>query len=93
MTEASSKYRLSHIAHTNITMDVTMMNATAASVSILGNDDNSSTVTPILDRYRLDPDDNSIDIKVVPNRRGATRREGRTTFGDSYEKDVHNSIP
>lgn len=101
LTKPTTKYRPSHVlvdntisspAHTNITMDVTMMNETVASVSMLGDDDNSSTVTPILDRYRLDPDDNSIGIKVVPNKRGATKKDRRTAFGDSYEKDAENSI-
>ena len=37
-------------------------------------EDNLSTVTPVLDRYRLDPsDDNSIGVKVVPNNRSAHR--------------------
>ena len=57
-------------AHTNITMDGTMMNDTMVSHSVFCEDDNCSTVTPILDRYRLDPDDNSIGVKVVPNKRG-----------------------
>jgi len=83
-------------AHTNITMDVTMMND-AFDVSFMraqekrsGNTDseiqepdnklnfdevdNLSTVTPVLDRYRLDPsDDNSIGVKVVPNKRSVHR--------------------
>jgi hypothetical protein len=43
-------------------------------------DDNLSTVTPILDRYRLDPsDDNSIGVKVVPNKRSARRSNQRQT--------------
>eukprot|EP00934_Nitzschia_sp_Nitz4_P003287 Nitzschia sp. Nitz4//scaffold66_size103028//30349//32640//NITZ4_004494-RA/size103028-snap-gene-0.90-mRNA-1//1//CDS//3329556338//3277//frame0 len=57
-------------AHTNITMDATMLNDTMVSASIFGDDDNLSTVTPVLDRYRLDFDDNSVGIKVVPNKRG-----------------------
>lgn len=57
-------------SHTNLTMDGTLMNDTMISMSILQDDDNDSTITPVLDRYRLDPDDNSIGIKVVPNRRG-----------------------
>lgn len=65
-------------AHTNLTMDATMMNMndTMASFNIAGDDDNSSTMTtmtPILDRYRLDPDDNSIGVKVVPNQRRSHR--------------------
>lgn len=39
--------------------------------------DNLSSVTPILDRYRLDPDDNSIGVKVVPNERGPGHSAGR----------------
>jgi hypothetical protein len=62
--------------HTNLTMDATMLNDTFLSMSMLADDDNNSTVTPILDRYRLDPDDNSIGIRVVPNKRGI--RGGRT---------------
>jgi hypothetical protein len=57
-------------SHTNITMDGILMNDTMISMSVLQDDDNDSTVTPVLDRYRLDPDDNSIGIKVVPNKRG-----------------------
>ncbi|KAG7364334.1 hypothetical protein IV203_037536 [Nitzschia inconspicua] len=89
---------ISSPAHTNITMDATMMNDTFA--SFLGMDetqlrekmaptqehpnshfndddtiDNLSTVTPVLDRYRLDPDDeNSIGVKVVPNERGSHQK-------------------
>jgi hypothetical protein len=61
-------------AHTNLTMDATMMNMndTMASFNI-ATDDDSSTMTPILDRYRLDPDDNSIGVKVVPNQRRSHR--------------------
>lgn len=62
-------------AHTNITMDATMLNETMASLSVFPDDEISSTVTPILDRYRLDPDDNSIGIKVVPNKRGSSRQQ------------------
>jgi hypothetical protein len=61
-------------AHTNITMDATMLDDTMISVSLFQDDDNNSTVTPILDRYRLDPDDNSVGIKVVPNKRGGSSR-------------------
>ncbi|KAL3906087.1 MAG: hypothetical protein SGILL_009416, partial [Bacillariaceae sp.] len=79
-------------AHTNITMDATMMNETYTSFMGFDEDnndhstihntarafaddpnydlDNLSTVTPVLDRYRLDPDDdNSVGVKVVPNQR------------------------
>jgi hypothetical protein len=43
-------------------------------------DDNLSTVTPVLDRYRLDPsDDNSIGVKVVPNKRSAHRSNQKQT--------------
>lgn len=45
-------------------------------------DDNLSTVTPVLDRYRLDPsDDNSSGVKVVPNKRSLHRsnQKERTT--------------
>lgn len=85
-------------AHTNITMDATVMNETF--VSFLGMDetqlretiassqefseshfedpdamDNLSIVTPVLDRYRLDPDDDtSVGIKVVPNERGSHKK-------------------
>lgn len=64
-------------AHTNITMDATMMNDTLMSMSALFDDDNLSTVTPILDRYRLDADDNSIGVKVVPNQRGTHSRQSK----------------
>lgn len=59
-------------AHTNITMDATMLSDTMISMSLFQDDDNNSTATPILDRYRLDADDNSIGIKVVPNKRGGS---------------------
>ena len=36
-------------------------------------DNGSLLVTPVLDRYRLEPDDTSIGIKVVPNERRAHR--------------------
>ena len=43
-------------------------------------DDNLSTVTPVLDRYRLDPsDDNSIGVKVVPNKRSVHRINKKQT--------------
>jgi hypothetical protein len=69
-------------AHTNLTMDATMMNLndTMISTSVIMQDidDNDSTVTPILDRYRLDPDDNSIGVRVVPNKRG--NHHGQSAF-------------
>jgi hypothetical protein len=93
-------------AHTNITMDATVMNETFASflgmdenqlretiVPIQENEDfhqaedndtmdNLSTVTPILDRYRLDPDDeNSVGVKVVPNERGSHKKGSRHPSG------------
>jgi len=41
-------------------------------------DDNISTLTPILDRYRLDPtDENSVGVKVVPNKRSAHRTQNK----------------
>eukprot|EP00980_Cylindrotheca_fusiformis_P020314 scaffold7344_cov145-Cylindrotheca_fusiformis.AAC.12 len=81
--EAQASVRPTHIlvdteapspAHTNITMDATMLNDTMISVSLFPDDDNNSTVTPILDRYRLDPDDNSTGIKVVPNKRRGSNK-------------------
>jgi hypothetical protein len=73
-------------AHTNLTMDATMMNMndTMASFSMVGDDDNSSTMTPILDRYRLDPDDNSIGVKVVPNQRRNHRVRQATPLSTVY---------
>jgi hypothetical protein len=64
-------------------MDATMMNDTLISMSMLADDDNSSTVTPILDRYRLDADDNSIGIKVVPNRRGMHGRGSKQIVSET----------
>jgi hypothetical protein len=73
------------------------MNDTMISGSAMmqdGEDENLSVMTPVLDRYRLDPDDNSIGVKVVPNPRGKhhhnvppTPREepGRTTTSEFYE--------
>jgi hypothetical protein len=77
-------------AHTNLTMDATMMNMndTMASFNIAGDDDNSSTMTPILDRYRLDPDDNSIGVKVVPNQRGSHRASSQ-----NYWKSEQRTTP
>ena len=77
-------------AHTNLTMDATMMNMndTMTSFNIAGDDDNSSTMTPILDRYRLDPDDNSIGVKVVPNQRGSHRASSQ-----NYWKSEHRATP
>jgi hypothetical protein len=65
-------------AQTNITMDATFMNDTMISTSVMmqdGDEENLSIMTPILDRYRLDPDDNSIGVKVVPNERGMHQRQ------------------
>ena len=65
----------------NSTMDISALDMTLASPSRPGikegEDDTaveSLLVTPVLDRYRLEPDDTSIGVKVVPNERG-TRRE------------------
>ncbi|KAL3925615.1 MAG: hypothetical protein SGILL_000289 [Bacillariaceae sp.] len=97
-------------AHTNITMDATMMNETHASLMGFDDDndmnsrtsksrttkagsgydpnndlDNISTVTPVLDRYRLDPDDdNSIGVRVVPNQRRSHHN------GTPFEKNAVN---
>lgn len=98
-------------AHTNITMDATVMNETFASFLGVeenyfsdpvapiqedrdyhnggGDDDddtigNLSTVTPVLDRYRLDPDDeNSIGVKVVPNERGSHQKSSQRKMSAS----------
>ena len=77
-------------AHTNLTMDATMMNMndTMTSFNIAGDDDNSSTMTPILDRYRLDPDDNSIGVKVVPNQRRSHRASSQ-----NYWKSEQRATP
>ncbi|CAJ1945654.1 unnamed protein product [Cylindrotheca closterium] len=61
-------------AHTNLTLDATMMNDTMVSTVLFQDDDNTSVMTPILDRYRLDADDNSVGVKVVPNKRGTSSR-------------------
>jgi hypothetical protein len=85
----ASFHRPSHIvvdtsspAHTNLTMDATMMNDNIALFSVLGDDDdNISIMTPILDRYRLDVDDDcSIGVKVVPNTRGLHSRNTKQSF-------------
>ena len=72
-------------AHTNITMDATMMNDTLASLAINGEDDNISTMTPILDRYRLDADDCSLGIRVVPNKRGQRSRDSLQSYQASFD--------
>jgi hypothetical protein len=68
----------------NLTMDQSMFQETenVASPSrsrIIDQNDMSSVtsllVTPILDRYRLETDDSSVGIKVVPNERGIHRRK------------------
>ncbi len=80
-------------AHTNITMDATFMNDMNGTSFMLGEenfrtghlirdeeDDNLSTVTPVLDRYRLDPsENNSVGVKVVPNKRSAHRTNRKQT--------------
>lgn len=79
-------------SHTNITMDATMMNETMISTSIMpdyDNDDNNSTMTPILDRYRLDPDDNSIGVRVVPNKRG---RHGQKEKPDEVSQQAPSKM-
>lgn len=65
----------------NYTMDISALDMTLASPSRAlikeGEDEtavDSLLVTPVLDRYRLEPDDTSIGVKIVPNERG-TRRE------------------
>jgi hypothetical protein len=102
---------ISSPAHTNITMDATMMNETyttfmgfdeenndrrnnpnnARAYYDTNNDlDNLSTVTPVLDRYRLDPDDdNSVGVKVVPNQRRPHHKSSKTksALGATVEKD------
>ena len=79
-------------AHTNITMDATMLNDTLASTSILDDGDNLSTITPILDRYRLDPDDNSVGVKVVPNKRGMHTRLSKPVpeVQESLSQEYHS---
>lgn len=76
-------------AQTNITMDATMMNDTMISTSVMMQDsdeENLSIMTPILDRYRLDPDDNSIGVKVVPNERGMHQRQRLRTHPEESEQ-------
>lgn len=75
-TQITVNHSVPSPAHTNITMDnldtstTMMMNDTMISMLQDEHDDNRSTATPILDRYGLVPDDNSIGVKVVPNQRG-----------------------
>jgi nitrogen regulatory protein PII len=66
---------------TNLMMDISALDMTLASPSrpvIKEGEDETAVesllVTPVLDRYRLEPDDTSIGVKVVPNERG-TRHE------------------
>ena len=99
-------------AHTNITMDATVMNETYTSFLVTeenlkgnvgivldrndsfdDNDDNLSTVTPILDRYRLDPDDNSIGVKVVPNERRSHHKETRRRSTAGISPKRKESLP
>jgi hypothetical protein len=65
-------------AATELTMDEAIQNTALGSPSFdRGNPNGDESVyaeaseaeTPILDRYRLEPDDNSIGVKVVPNER------------------------
>ena len=87
-------------AHTNITMDATMMNDTiisgmATMILDADDDENGSVMTPVLDRYRLDPDDNSIGVKVVPNQRGMHNlhnRYTRPTLPDVSERITTNEF-
>jgi hypothetical protein len=86
-------------SHTILTMDGTMlddtwMNESMAVLSVLGDDDVSSTMTPILDRYRLDPDDGSLGIKVVPNKRGYHKKKSLRKSRSSFDmQDVRNVLP
>jgi hypothetical protein len=57
------------------------------------NNDNLSTVTPVLDRYRLDPtDENSIGVKVVPNERRSHHKDSRL-YRNSKSPKVNGSLP
>ena len=76
----------------NLTMDQSMFHETDTVASpshsrIIAHHDMSSVtsllVTPILDRYRLETDDSSVGIKVVPNERGIHRR--KDLLGDNHK--------
>lgn len=83
--------------HTNITMDATFLNDMNGTSFVRGEenfrsghlvrdeeDDNLSTVTPVLDRYRLDPsENNSVGVKVVPNKRSAHRTSKKQTINQT----------
>lgn len=62
--------------HDNSTTDVSVLDSTLASPrSIVKEAEDETTVgsllvTPVLDRYRLEADDTSVGVKVVPNERG-----------------------
>lgn len=71
-------------AATELTMDEAIQSVIVGSASFERGDqygeismfgEASEAETPILDRYRLEPDDNTIGVKVVPNPRGCRRRE------------------
>ena len=86
-------------AHTNITMDATMMMNDASMISGMAtmiqegdDDENGSVMTPVLDRYRLDPDDNSIGVKVVPNQRGMHYRYTHPTLPEVSEQITTNEL-
>jgi hypothetical protein len=86
-------------SHTLLTMDGTMLNDTWMNdsmgvLSVLVDDDVSSTMTPILDRYRLVPDDGSLGIKVVPNKRGNHKKKSLLKSRSSFDmQDVKYVLP
>lgn len=74
------------LSQTMLTMDATMyMNDqdVISQNSKIGYDALSiGEETPVLDRYRIDPDDNSAGFKVVPNQRGSSRYKVRPNSVD-----------
>ena len=89
-------------SRTFLTMDGTMMNLNDLEVmsqqsSRYVNDAASlGEETPVLDRYRIDLDDNSIGFKVVPNERGSSRRKAKqnTLFKENdFTMDSPFTIP
>ncbi|EEC46341.1 predicted protein [Phaeodactylum tricornutum CCAP 1055/1] len=92
-------------SNTNLTMDVTtlydedeLLDHSATSDHLL-DASFASTETPILDRYRLDPDDEFPNgFKVVPNRRGQHHRKrsvgsSETPILDRYRLDPDDESP
>lgn len=96
MSQSTPTRRPSHIefeshnmpspAQTNITMDMSVRNEAYQFLDTVLEEDASvgTTETPVLDRYRLDPDDQSPHgLVVVPNQRGSSKKKIKKVYRKS----------